>query len=114
MCPERVRNRVLNGRSGRLFAGFMLPGQARLSQRDVSSERNGKKHFICSQPKTGGAARQLATGLTSQCRALSTAGPSSGIAEIHLPIRDRPCSSGLATSPLAGGVESGIDSGGTG
>lgn len=46
MCPERVRNRVLNGRSGRLFAGFMLPGQARLSQRDVSSERNGKKHFI--------------------------------------------------------------------
>ena len=42
MCPERVRNRVLNGRSGRLFAGFTLPGQARLSQRNVSPNVTGK------------------------------------------------------------------------
>ena len=46
MCPERVRNRVLKGRSGRLFAGFALPGQARRSQRDVSSELTGNMHFV--------------------------------------------------------------------
>ena len=52
MCPERVRNRVLNGRSGRLFASFALPGQARCSQCDVSAERIGKNaiHQVCSQP----------------------------------------------------------------
>src|SRR4029079_9653544 len=46
------------------------------------------------------------------CRALSTAGPSSGIVDIHFPMRERSCSSGLAA--FAGGAESGIDSGGTG
>jgi len=46
------------------------------------------------------------------CPALSTAGPSSGIVDIHFPMRERPCSSGLAA--FAGGAESGIDSGGTG
>jgi len=47
----------------------------------------------------------------AQCRALSRTGPSNGIAEIHLPMRERLGSSGLASS---GGAASGIDSGGTG
>ena len=86
MCPERVRLMAVRG-------GFLRALRCRVKPDFPSVTLAPEKalHQVCSQPKTGGAARHLATGPKSQCRALSTAGPSSGIAEIHLPIRDRPC-----------------------
>src|SRR5262249_61847215 len=86
MWPERVRNRVRKGRSGPLFAGFVPSGQAcRWRIEDC-------------QP-------------ISQCRALSTTGPSKGIADIHLPMRERPDSLGAAVSTLAGGTAAGVGPG---
>ena len=57
---------------------------------------------------------RLATAAAGQWRSLSSTGPSRGIPEIHLPMRERSDSSGSALSALAGGTGSGIDSGGTG
>ena len=64
--------------------------------------------------KPSGAGRGLAAALIAHCRALSTAGPSNGIADIHLPMRERPCSSGWRYRHWQAGRKSGIVSGGTG
>src|SRR5262249_29315120 len=85
VLPEHIWNRAPKRRSGRLCAGFGLPGQA---------------------------FRQLSPG--GQRRALSITGPRRGMFDIHLLARDRPCSSDLLSPTSAGGTGSGIASGGTG
>src|SRR5262249_52065850 len=85
VLPEHIWNRAPKRRSGRLCAGFGLPGQA---------------------------FRQLSPG--GQRRALSITGPRRGMFDIHLLARERPCSSDLLSPTSAGGTGSGIASGGTG
>src|SRR5262245_574831 len=83
--PEHIWNRAPKRRSGRLWAGFGLPGQA---------------------------FRQLSA--HGQRRALSMTGPRRGMFDIHLLARERPCSSDLLSPTSAGGTGSGIAPGGTG
>src|SRR5262245_10853145 len=90
------------GRSGQLFAGFVQRGQA-FDLPEPCWEINADV-----QPW------RLAAAAAGQWRSLSSTGPSRGIPEIHLPMRERSDSSGSALSALAGGTGSGIDSGGTG
>src|SRR4029077_12973657 len=95
-CPESGAQKALGATA---FAGFALPGQA-------------CRCFQVTQSRPVYWPLLPGSGANVHCRALSTAGPSSGIVDIHFPMRERPCSSGLAA--FAGGAESGIDSGGTG
>jgi len=101
-CPESGAQRPLDAAA---FCGLCTAGSSPSRFPGNGTPAGGKLKPMYWPLPTGSRANV-------HCRALSTAGPSSGIVDIHFPMRERSCSSGLAA--LAGGAESGIDSGGTG